>query len=79
METALPEEVRILVRRNGPYRLYGPAKVVDAEGNEYSKPDGEWVHLCRCGRSGTKPFCDGTHKHVGFEAESAAPQRLSSD
>ena len=27
------------------------------------------VALCRCGQSADKPFCDGTHKRVGFEAE----------
>ena len=38
-------------------------------------PDGEvidpgrgTVALCRCGRSAVKPFCDGTHKAVGFRA-----------
>ncbi|MEZ5099800.1 MAG: CDGSH iron-sulfur domain-containing protein [Thermoleophilia bacterium] len=26
------------------------------------------IALCRCGQSANKPFCDGTHKRVGFEA-----------
>jgi hypothetical protein len=43
----MPEEVRIVVGRNGPYRLFGPARVIDAEGDEYATPEGEWVHLCR--------------------------------
>ena len=65
-------EVTILVRNNGPYRVYGPAKLVDADGNEYRIPEGEWFSLCRCGQSATKPFCDGTHKRCGFEAPSDA-------
>ena len=31
------------------------------------------VALCRCGRSKIRPFCDGTHKTVGFKAESGIP------
>ena len=30
------------------------------------------VALCRCGVSAIKPFCDGTHKLVGFTTEPAA-------
>lgn len=78
-EAVASDEVRIVVRRNGPYRLHGPATIVDAEGTEYARPEGEWVHLCRCGRSGTKPFCDGTHKRAGFEAASAPPPHSRTD
>lgn len=66
------EETRILVRPNGPYRVYGPFKLVDAEGNEFELPEGEWVTLCRCGASGNKPFCDSTHKRIGFNPETRA-------
>jgi CDGSH-type Zn-finger protein len=65
-------ETRILVRNNGPLRIYGGVKIVDVEGNEFTVPEGEWYSLCRCGQSDTKPFCDGTHKRVVFDAPSDA-------
>jgi CDGSH-type Zn-finger protein len=55
------EKTEILVRLNGPYRITGPVKVVDADGKEFELP-AEVFALCRCGHSGNKPFCDGTHK-----------------
>jgi CDGSH-type Zn-finger protein len=33
---------------------------------------GEAVALCRCGGSTTKPFCDGTHSKIGFDAAERA-------
>ena len=46
--------------------------LTDADGNVYELPEGEGVALCRCGRSSTKPFCDKTHREVGFEATERA-------
>lgn len=57
-------QVQITVNRNGPYRLIGPLTIVDHQGNEI--PVEDEVFLCRCGHSNTKPFCDGTHRTVGF-------------
>jgi CDGSH-type Zn-finger protein len=62
----------IRVRRNGPYRVEGDdVIVVDWNGNEY-KVDRLPIALCRCGASTTKPFCDGTHSKIGFQAAEAA-------
>jgi CDGSH-type Zn-finger protein len=55
----------IKVRENGPYRVSGDFRLVDAEGREIdTKPyekDGSIV-LCRCGESKAKPFCDKSHR-----------------
>ncbi len=51
---------------NGPIRLRGPVEVL-AEGGG-TATGGAGV-LCRCGHSKNKPFCDSTHREVGFEAE----------
>ncbi len=72
MEQAAPE-VTIQVRDNGNYKITGPIRIVDAEGNELVLPPGTAVTLCRCGHSETKPFCDGSHKRVGFQSVVRAP------
>jgi len=62
----------IRVRQNGPYKIEDEdVVVVDWNGNPYQitkRP----IALCRCGASTTKPFCDGTHSRVGFQAAEAA-------
>lgn len=65
-------EVEIKVRHNGPYKVTGPIRLIDADGNEYDVAAGESVVLCRCGGSKTKPFCDKTHSRIGFEAAERA-------
>jgi CDGSH-type Zn-finger protein len=56
--------------RDGPLIVRGDFRLVDQDGNEID-PGRETVALCRCGKSGIKPFCDGTHKRAGFSAPSA--------
>jgi CDGSH iron-sulfur domain-containing protein 3 len=69
-------EVVIKARENGPYKITGAVRVIDADGREYALPDdGQPVALCRCGGSSTKPFCDGTHKRIGFDACERAVRR----
>lgn len=67
-------EVEITVRANGPYKVTGPVRIVDAEGVEFELPPGTAVALCRCGHSQTKPFCDASHRRVGFVADDSAPR-----
>lgn len=65
-------QVTIQVRNNGPFRVEGPIRLIDADGNAYDVPAGKGVSLCRCGGSTRKPFCDGTHSRIGFEAAERA-------
>jgi CDGSH-type Zn-finger protein len=59
--------VEIKVRDNGPYKVTGPVRLVDADGTAFDVPADRPFVLCRCGRSKTKPFCDASHKS-GFES-----------
>jgi len=69
-------QVEIKVRDNGPYKVTGPIRLIDADGNEFDLPEGESVVLCRCGASKTKPFCDKSHSKIGFEAAESAVRGL---
>ena len=65
-------DVKITVRPNGPYRVEGAVTLVDAEGKEWDLTGKPAFSLCRCGASVNKPFCDGTHSKIGFQAAEAA-------
>jgi len=75
---------QVVVAKNGPYLVSGAiplAKqtiVADEEGGSESWkeskpfPTQESYALCRCGHSNNKPFCDGTHKKIGFDGTEVA-------
>ena len=58
-------DVKITISENGPYRVSGPISLLDANGNPVEGAS-EKMSLCRCGGSKKKPFCDGTHRQIGF-------------
>jgi CDGSH-type Zn-finger protein len=61
--------VKITVNKNGSLRIEGEFTIYDAEGNAFDLGGRASIGLCRCGHSGSKPFCDGTHRKVGFQSE----------
>ena len=65
-------DVTIDIIKNGPFIVNGTVELKDAAGNAY--PAKQRLALCRCGASTTKPFCDGAHSKIGFQAaETAVP------
>ena len=75
------QEKKIRILKDGPYLVSGNVPldlekmVPDQEGNPYkfekakTYEAGETYALCRCGHTKGRPFCDGTHKDIGFTAQ----------
>ncbi|MCM0678160.1 CDGSH iron-sulfur domain-containing protein [Micromonospora phytophila] len=53
--------------QDGPLLVRGDFALVTPDGRAIDARRGT-VALCRCGKSALKPFCDGTHKAIGFRA-----------
>jgi CDGSH-type Zn-finger protein len=87
---------KITITVNGPYLVQGTIPLADqhivtnAQGESVAWREGKSVTasiadryaLCRCGHSGTKPFCDGAHQRVGFvgtETASREPYALQAE
>jgi CDGSH-type Zn-finger protein/uncharacterized Fe-S cluster protein YjdI len=66
-KTGTPEhgELSIKLRPNGPLRLEGDFELISADRQSIYR--GSATTLCRCGGSANKPFCDGSHRHNGFQ------------
>lgn len=56
--------VRAEVLRDGPLLVQGSITVVDADGKATAREGA--TAFCRCGASKNKPYCDGSHKTIGF-------------
>lgn len=69
------DELRITPYRDGPYLVRGAISLVDQDGQEIPT-NRKVIALCRCGKSSRRPFCDGTHKAIGFEAQSGPEVRI---
>ncbi|HEX8924602.1 MAG TPA: CDGSH iron-sulfur domain-containing protein [Terriglobales bacterium] len=68
-------KAKITMRPNGPLRVEDPEGVIeliDPMGNQIDLAGKTAYSLCRCGASVNKPFCDGTHSRIGFQAAEAA-------
>ncbi len=59
---------------DGPILVRGDVEIRDAEGRPVPRRRAT-VALCRCGASGIKPFCDGSHKAIGFRTDDEQPRR----
>ena len=55
---------------NGPYVVKNLANLSDSKGQAI--PAKSVMALCRCGASGNKPFCDGSHNKIGFQSGNEA-------
>lgn len=64
-DSAVPA-VRVVAKPNGPLLVQGGVPIIDLDGNVLKVAP--VVALCRCGQSGAKPFCDGTHGRVGWRS-----------
>jgi len=86
-EMVRAEDGKIVVSKNGPYVVTGsiPLSMQIITPNEEGL---SWVwkeakkfeskseyDLCRCGRSKTKPFCDGSHSKIGFDGTETATRQ----
>lgn len=71
MNDANGEDVEVEVERivevmpNGPLMVYGNIKLKHSDGTETKQ--NQVSAFCRCGASGNKPFCDGSHKKIDFQ------------
>ena len=58
--------VTVTPQPNGPLKVFGAIEIVSGTGRTINRTT--TAALCRCGASANKPYCDGSHKKIGFVA-----------
>ena len=59
---------KITINSNGSIRVEGDYEILDVDGKPFDLAGRTTIGLCRCGHSENKPFCDGSHRKVGFQS-----------
>ena len=62
-------DVVIVPYKDGPYLVRGPVLLLDQDA-QVIELHRRTIALCRCGKSRMRPFCDGTHRLIGFQVPS---------
>lgn len=57
----------IQIMKNGPILVEGDFKIIGEDGNDLKTTI--MTSFCRCGHSQSQPYCDGTHRKIGFKDE----------
>ena len=65
----MADTIKIDPKRDGPLQVNGTVRLCNSAGETLATETRFW--LCRCGGSGNKPFCDGTHKQQRLFQRSA--------
>eukprot|EP00808_Paulinella_micropora_P023096 g78687.t1 len=61
----IEDECELTVSKGGPLFVKGPFTLKKPDGTEEALKN---KYFCRCGATGTSPFCDGSHKKAGFDS-----------
>jgi len=61
------KKVTIRANKNAPYIIEGACELKSSQG-DVTQVDSN-IHICRCGKSNNKPFCDKTHEELGFTSK----------
>lgn len=57
---------KVIVGDNGSIKIEGDFEICDGNGGVFGLGGRQSIGLCRCGASANKPFCDGSHRAIGF-------------
>ena len=63
---------KIIINPNGSMKVEGEFTIEDSTGAAFGLGGRAVIGLCRCGASENKPFCDGSHRKIGFQSTCAA-------
>ena len=65
----MSDQTEAVIFDDGPIKVSGQFVLKDGKGQEFDLSGKDAIALCRCGHSDNKPFCDGTHKSIGFDSK----------